>query len=126
MELKQKKIAGHYAIATDSLDDSAVYSPDGDCCLYFNVDDGWGNFANASFFCNEVLLAIALEAAAKDDYTKNRGFVAFPIYVETLISTVNTDSFNECVLRRKRSRALAKLEDEDLVVLGLMGEGEQQ
>lgn len=121
LKFTKKPINGSYVIAADTLDDTSPYSGNGDCFVYFNPMHGWGNISVAETYNNETLLAQALEKAIEDENTIEQGYTPFPVYLETVITTVNTESFKDYTLQLKRSRAMSKLTDEDMVVLGLAG-----
>ncbi len=122
LKFTQKPIKGNYVIAADSLDDTAPYTGDGDSFVYFNPFGGWDNLSKAEVYYSEMLLAQALEKATDAKITKELKYTPFPVYVESVITTVNTDSFKEHTMQLKRARALAKLTDEDMVALGLQGD----
>ncbi len=118
METKvtNRVIASGYVIASFSKDIGA----DEDPCTYISqptCPSTWGDFGTAKIFPNEATLAIAMEQCL----VELRGMNPQPMYWEKTITTVDTDSLNAHIKQARRQKALAKLNDDDLVALGLMG-----
>jgi hypothetical protein len=123
MNLDKRCINSGYVIAADPNDDSRMYSSK-DPCAYYNSSLGWVDFPRAEVCNSEILCARLLDAAQVgiDNETTRMGYKPFAVYAETVISTVNTETFDAYLLQRKREKAMAKLTDEDLIVLGLVGD----
>ncbi len=126
MELDNKSIVSGFAIAADSLDDSAPYSGAGDCFVYYDSRNGeWGSIGSAEITNNEYKLVKMLDAAIRNSKTYEtvvRDYKPFPISITTTISTLKSQKFDDYLTQFKREQALKKLSEEDMVVLGLMGE----
>lgn len=124
MIIDKKIIVSGFAVAADSgngLDDA--YSGDGgDCFVYYNSQTGkWGNIDSAEITNNEYQLVKMLEYST---INSKSGYKPFPITITTTISSLNSEKFDGYLTQLKRERALKKLTEEDMVVLGLMGEKE--
>lgn len=115
-KVKDRAIASGYVIASFSKDIGTWDDP----CTYIsqpNDPSVWSDFSVAKIFPNEATLAIALEKSILQE----AGMNPQPMYWETTITTVDTDSLEEHIKQARRQKALAKLNNEDLVALGLIG-----
>ena len=113
-------VTSGYVIARFANDDTRMYMNKNDPCDYLSEYSNWEPIEEAKIFPNEATLAQALET----ENQKAGAAVCIPIFMQTTITTVDTKSFDEHLLQRKIAKALAKLDDEDLVVLGLQGKPE--
>ena len=121
MELNKRCIDSGYVVAADANDDTRIYTKKDPFVYYSQPDDKWGNLSVTTVASDEKALAALLEKANESPETKKYGYVPFPVYVETLITSVDSESFNTCRLEIKRQKALDKLSEEDIAVLGLDG-----
>ncbi len=115
-KVRYRTIASGYVIASFSKDIGTWTDP----CTYIsqpNDPSTWSDFSNAKIFTNEAVLAIALEKCILEQ----GGMNPQPMYWETTITTVDSDSLAVHIKQARRQKALAKLNDEDLVALDLMG-----
>jgi hypothetical protein len=122
MNLDKRCVESGYAVATDANDDSRMYSGVDDPCYYYADGEWVSGFNMAKMVSSERLLAELLESAKACDDTKKNGYTPFPVYIETTVSTIKTDKLDDCILQLKRQRAMDKLNNEDMIALGLMGD----
>ncbi|MBE9532557.1 MAG: hypothetical protein IMF04_00400 [Proteobacteria bacterium] len=122
MNLDKRRIESGYAVATDANDDSRIYTGVDDPCLYYADGEWVDGFNMAKIVSSESLLAELLESAEACGDTGKFGYTPFPVYIETTVSTIMTDKLDDCILQLKRQRAMDKLNDEDMIALGLMGD----
>lgn len=122
MELDKRCIESGYVVAADANDDSRMHSGVDDPCLYFADGEWVDGFNMAKMVFNEILLAQLLEEARQCEDNKKYGYKPFPVLIETVVSTVNSEKFDDCILQLKRQRAMDKLNNEDMIALGLMGD----
>jgi hypothetical protein len=120
MNFDRRCIDSGYVIASDAMDDSLPYNGIDDPCVYFNDTDGsWTNRDGATAVRSEEKLATLLEKAKAAKSTKKMGYDPLPVFVEVLITSVKSTSFDSYVKENKRKKALAKLSDDDIEILGL-------
>ena len=113
LKIERKVINASYMIAADV---HLPYNNNGDSFVYYNPDFGWGKIDKARRYKNELLLVKEFEDAKIDKRTLSQ-FNPIPVFVETVISTVNSESFDNYTLQFKREKAMAKLTDEDMIAL---------
>ncbi len=126
MNFDEKIIVHGFAIAADTNEGLAgAYSGNGDYFVYYDSQGGaWGDIHSAQITNNEYQLVKILEDAernSKQSETAVRGYKPFPIIITTTIESLNSQKFDDYVIQLKREQALKKLNDEDMVVLGLKG-----
>lgn len=123
MKFDKRVVESGYVIAIINNDDSLPYMGKNDPCLYLSdaTNEKWGDFYSAKIFPNEASLAQKLERVNLDT---DDDVHPMPIFWETTITSVDSESFGEHIRQTKIAKALAKLNEEDMVLLGLMGENE--
>lgn len=100
--------------------DKTISSKLTDPCRYFSNEGTWDLFKNARIYPNEATLARGIIEADKSvEFFEHDG--PYPIYWQTTIDSVDDETYEQQLLQRKREIAMAKLDDDDMVVLGLMG-----
>ncbi len=100
--------------------DKTVSSKPTDPFKYFSNEGTWDFFKNAKIYPNEAVLSQGIiEAKQSVEFFEHDG--PYPIYWQTTIDPVNEETFKQHLLQRKREIAMAKLDEDDMVALGLMG-----
>jgi len=130
MKLDEKIVVHGFAIAADTNEGlAAAYSGNGDCFVYYDSQSGtWGDIHSAQITNNEYQLVKMLDDAgrnSKQSETVINGYEPFPIVITTTIKSLVSEKFNGYLIQLKRERALKKLTEEDMVILGLMGAKEE-
>ncbi len=121
VNLKERVIQSGYFVAIINLSDDMGYNKESPFLYY--IEGEWTEMEYAEMYSNETYLSKALVESQKSNLVSPDN-QPFPVYWKSTINSVNTDSLDAHIRQRRRERALAKLNDEDLIALDLMGDGE--
>jgi len=114
-----RRVCWGYVVAAYANDDTRIFSGQ-DAYVYFNHGkQAWFDFDEATVVNHETALVNLIEEANDSPDTKRFKYLPEPYLAETFISDVSSETLENHILERKKKRALAKLTEEDMRVLGL-------